>query len=428
MQSGKEGGTVFIGQAAYFYYSRGPLSSLISIQEDRMKKKIVLFGLCLLVLLPTVTLGGKNPSWNSYFDSGANDIASGSKTDASGNTYVYGEAGSKAVVVKFSASGQILWIAQFPDGEWTQSYFMDGALDSLGNLYLSALVSDSNVNRGVVLKYSPAGELIWSQVIPSSQTNAQARNLDVDANGIVHVLMSDTGYYSVICGYPGYFTYASGTSWTHQEYDASGMFLSSAYLGSYTERCGREDGDYWRDMVVSASGNELFLAGSVTSARDSQLSKFDRTGARLWDAVLNFTSQTGGFFERFVGLVADANGNLYAAGEYYGKRSYLGSIAAFDPSGNVLWQNSYESEDVRLNSIAVDSTGNVYAAGSSIGGDQSGALTLKYSGQGELLSQKLYTNSAPVNLKAAGVSIGIDGGTLVSGSSDTDIFLINYRD
>lgn len=87
-------------------------------------------------------------------DPDGNFVACGAAWPGSGGT-------QRAVVVKFTPAGDTVWTSTF-ESEFDASAF-DVAVDSAGNALVAGSLADSTGRRlGLLVKYSPDGEQVWS--------------------------------------------------------------------------------------------------------------------------------------------------------------------------------------------------------------------------------------------------------------------------
>jgi gliding motility-associated-like protein len=137
----------------------------------------------------------------------------------------------------------------------------------------------------------------------------------------------------------------------------TGYFTTGATFGSYT--------------INSAGVDDVFLA------------KLDVAGLYLW-AV----SAGGAGSERALSVKADAAGNSYITGYFYGTANFGANtitatgaqdifIAKYDPSGTCLWAKSAGGAGADIgNGITVDNSGNVIVTGEFVGAATFGSATL----------------------------------------------------
>ncbi|MFQ6129495.1 MAG: SBBP repeat-containing protein [Candidatus Hadarchaeaceae archaeon] len=227
--------------------------------------------------------------------------------------------------------------------------------------------------------------------------------------------------------------YSQEIGWTRQ-------FGTSAFVSA------------WR-VAVDTSGS-VYVVGETRGALPGQSSlggsdvfvrKYDGSGSELW------TRQFGTFFDDFIfGVVVDAYGSVYVAGETLGAlpgQSSLGGGDAFvrkyNDSGNEVWTRQFGSSTYDYaEGVAVDASGNVYVAGETLGAlpgqSSSGGQDVfvrKYDGSGSELWTRQFGTSALVsvwrvavdssgNIYVAGETKGALPGQISSGG--WDVFIRKY--
>jgi hypothetical protein len=138
--------------------------------------------------------------WSRQIGTSPRDISSSVAVDASGNAYISGESagslggpnagGLDAFLIKYSSAGNLLWTRQI--GTSTSDWSNSVAVDASGNAFISGLTYGSlgGPNAGsadaVLIKYSSAGDLVWSRQIGTSSTD-ESWSVAVDASGNAYI-------------------------------------------------------------------------------------------------------------------------------------------------------------------------------------------------------------------------------------------------
>ncbi|MDF7812050.1 SBBP repeat-containing protein [Hymenobacter sp. YC55] len=97
------------------------------------------------------------------------------------------------------ANGQKLWEISYEGPDKSEEVTTDLALDAAGNVYVTGYSSDqTDRNRGTIyeyatVKYSPSGQQLWVARFNGGNNNSRATSLDVDAAGSVYVTGSSEG-------------------------------------------------------------------------------------------------------------------------------------------------------------------------------------------------------------------------------------------
>ncbi len=453
--------------------------------------------------------------WVRYFDAeGNNDEASTVVVDGEGSAYVvgYGESNHRyedMALVKYSSSGEELW-AQLYDFQENEDFGLAAAIDSQGYVYEVGLVCNwqgAGDYDMQVLKYSPQGALVWARTFAGPGDNDDSATCvavdpqnNVVVAGCTHPDIWNSGYLVVK------YTPAGETLWSrsyisngeengavavetdnqgnvilaandddHFEYDylvvkysptgdelwcrrynteedyyeeLVGMQLDAEgniYLTGTSEAPGAgEDEEVatikyspsgeslwarrWEEMPALGAGLALTPAGPCIGVnyrhwgRDSNalLLQYDSSGNELWEQRLAGPGQRcGGGADD---VVFDPEGNVIAVGhlEMTGEGLDL-ATAKYSPAGELLWLQTYHNlechEDAAI-AVAIDSWGSVYVTGKSEGdGTGFDYVTLKYSATGGLLWFRRYDGPAHDDDVPVGLAVDRSGNVAVTGQS-----------
>jgi hypothetical protein len=266
-------------------------------------------------------------------------------TDQSGNAYITGFFKQDMILgtdtflymgyddvffAKYNSSGNILW-ARAIGSDW-KDWIGNPSIDDGGNVYISGtfrgssviIGSDTLVNQGpgivtgdiFVVKYDPDGNVLWVRTAGSPGWE-EGSHTATDGSGNLYI----TGGFS-----------------------NPGISFDSINLQS----------------VGSPHHNNIFLT------------KYDYMGNVLWARA---AGGTNGALSH--GIATDLHGNIYLTGSYFGHSVTFGTftlynshpgqstfLVKYDPSGNVVWAQSYGGEisNGGLN-VATDQKGYVYITG-----------------------------------------------------------------
>lgn len=351
--------------------------------------------------------------WIRYFDGPAreNDIASDIKTDGEGNIYVAGQTTERTFpriygirVIKYSENGDIIWNVSSPD-----TGYMTGrpllALDKENNVYVCAGSSDFRMrimkynssgqmvwdrsykpaNReGIgnavairldkegsiyiaassmpamgqdemcVLKFSPAGNLIWMQEYLTQESDRSgAADLEVDSEGSVYI--------------SGYTFSKDQLRFVALKYNTNGIeewTIASSPFKSYL--------DFSSDITVSKDGDTYLVEsvsfdGNDTNSALMSLVSLDEWGHEEWRQELGNTH-----LSFFGNTLAATNGSLFIAGSCYNDRSNGSSFftAAVSSEGELEWVDTINCLPIAQRAaIGVHPNGDVYVSGAFDGGN-----------------------------------------------------------
>jgi uncharacterized delta-60 repeat protein len=314
----------------------------------------------------TVTVWGH--TWGNTLDDKANAVA----TDADGNTYVAGSysAGAlntDALLVKYGADGSLLWQKTWGGAQDDISYGITG--DGAGNVYVTGETENFGVQAQVfILKYTPAGVLLWQKVW-GSVWYASGRAITLNSAGSVYVTGYSagmgTGYESLIL----------------LKYEGDGTYVGEVGLSTTNDINGFS-------LAVDNSDN-VFIAGMTqdtpTGYEDMFVVKYSPDGTMLWQK-----SWGGDLTDTAYGVSTDASGNAYVAGQTwdYGQGSTDVVLLKFDTDGALLWQETWGGPDHdEAYAITADGSGNLYVTGDTIsfGAGMFDGFLLKFSPDGASL-------------------------------------------
>ncbi len=417
-----------------------------------MKKSILLLALiCSLCLLNNISYAqASNWQWAKSAGGNVLDYASSLALDASGNAYVVGTffspviafgsnnlinaGGNDAFLVKYDASGNVLWAKSV--GGISLEYGKSVAVDTSGNVYVTGdfrshtitFDSDSLTNVGgtdvFLAKYDATGNVLWAKSAGGTDIDA-VFSVALDASGNAFV----TGEFrSPTITFDTYtLTNVGIGNMFLAKYDASGNVLWAKSVGGLSA-------DYGNAVALDVSGN-VYVTGSFSSpvisfgtytltnvgSSDVFLAKYNTNGNVLW------AKSAGGISDDYgISVALDTSGNAFVTGNFYSPNVTFdsdtltyngfygtpnGFVAKYDTSGNVLWAKRTIGKYFYYgNSVALDVSGNAFVTG--------GAFTLtdtvhediflaKYDASGNMLWTKSvggtsYDNGVSVALDASG--------------------------
>ncbi|UOQ64711.1 T9SS type A sorting domain-containing protein [Hymenobacter volaticus] len=329
------------------------------------------------------------------------DRAAGVTVDAAGNFYVIGYGtrtelapGDDFITIKYSASGQQLWVARYNVAPRSGSNRpTDVKVDATGNVYVTGytFTDAATTANYATIKYSASGQQLWVAAYSGpNDSNDRTAELVLDKAGNVYVEGTTTVKYS-----------PDGQQlWTAAGGDLAldatdNLYVSrSSGITKYTAS-GQQ---IWTTpapagaIYLDAAG-QVYVVGGVdrgTSNADYVARKYDgATGQQLWEARYNSANNGQ---DEMVSAAVDAAGNVYITGNTYRSSNSTSDYATvkFSTSGQQLWEAIYNgagsdipgiSQDV-VRRLVLDAAGNVYVTGNtqpllSVPTDY---LTVKYNG------------------------------------------------
>jgi uncharacterized delta-60 repeat protein len=342
------------------------------------------------------------------------ELARAVAVDASGNVYVTGigvinNAPSDYLTVKYSPSGQQLWVARYNGPANGNDEVRAIAVDAAGNAYVTG--TSAGVGTGsdyATVKYSPSGQELWVNRYNgpvNSSENAWA--LALDAGGNVYVAGDSEGG-------------STSGDFATVKYSTSGQQLWAARYNRPGN--GR---DYAQALALDVNGDAYvtgisYQADNSTSG-DFATVKYSASGQQLWASLYN--SPNNEYDEGRI-IAVDRAGNAYVSGYSYSQRAGLDGdylTIKYAPTGQQLWLARYNGPVDGTDypqATAVDATGNVYVTGYSAGaGTGSDYATVKYSPNGQQLWAARYNGTGNAGDAATKMAVDAAGNAYVTGSS-----------
>jgi len=368
---------------------------------------------------------GVQVDWVQNYSSGHDPefaFARAVAVDGSGNVYVTGSSYASNglpdyATVKYSPSGDALWVQRYngPGDNWDAAW--DLALDASGNVYVTGVSYGADFFDYVTIKYSPSGTEEWVARYDEANSDDWANALAVDGSGNVYV----TGY-----------SIGSGTFYDYAtvKYGPSG---TQEWVARYNGPGNTKDRAW--DVAVDGSGNVYVTGdsgeGSINLS-DYVTVKYSPSGVEQWAARYN------NVYDYATALAVDAAGNVHVTGYSYGSGTFYDYVTIkYNPDGTIRWLDRYHGGvgDDFAYALAVDAAGNVYVTGESVGsGTGSDYATVKYSARGRRHWAARYDSPSPgfASDRANAIAVDASGNVYVTGESDepggteTDFATVKY--
>lgn len=393
-------------------------------------------------------------------DADGNILATGEFVDRSISfgTTTLTNAGSKDIfVVKYDPSGNVLWAKSAGgthlDGGKSISTDEGGNVLVTGYFYGSITFGKTNLisNGGTdifVVKFDASGNVVWAKSLGGDSFESGTA-ISSDANGNVLV----TGYFKSSILSIDKSTFTNKSEGNREDifivkYDVSGKVL-------WAKSVGGTDPDNARSICTDASGN-ILLTGEFESSsldfdtftiqnalihnKDIFIVKLDASGNTLWAK-----SAGGGSIDAGTSLCTDAKQNILVTGYFYSSSITFGKITLtkasgtnsdmfvvkYDASGNLIWAKSAgESGDDAGIGICTDAGGNIFVNGIF---DYSpitfGQITLTSAGSKDIFIVEYDAKGDVVGAESAGgiaddncenICIDANGNVFISGFSFSD--------
>jgi len=310
-----------------------------------------------------------------------------------------GDESADAYVLKIDPTGEYQWVLTW--GAESGDYAYDLAIDGQNNIYVAGsfrgtvdfdpgpgekiFTSSDSYSDAYISKFNPDGNLLWTKVWEGA-----------------------SGYYSISCTFSGDiyaigmfrgtvdFDPGPGEDW-HEAISYSEIFLvkygpNGAYKwgvnwgAGTSKRANGVDMDELGNVFVCGHfeksvdfdpGPEEDIHESNNGTPDAFISCFDSAGNYKWAGTWGSDFNLDG--DAAYGLAADAEGNVYVTGRYYGSVDFYpgpptdwnGSNGGFDinlsrysDTGQYWWTRTWGStHDEYGTAVATDSNGLVYATG-----------------------------------------------------------------
>jgi hypothetical protein len=307
-----------------------------------------------------------------------------------------------SLLLRYSASGALLWSATPRQGEVPVAQLADMKTDTAGNIYLAGTVQRDRTGIFVTAKLGPDGRRQWVRRYRPVDTGphaATALAIDEEANvyttGSVVVASSTTDFASVAYG-------ADGTLLWVRRFDSGS--------NSHDQPVG-----------IAAGGGSVYVLGTTTSsqARDILTVAYTVAGQYRWDRRLG--EYTGEDQARRIALSPD--GSVVVSGSVQtGSADFDFVTAKYLPSGDRKWRETYDAGRLELaDDMAVSPGGEVAVTGRSAGADgtRSTVATVVYAPSGAVRwsQERLGAVGEPEIEQPGGVGLDAAGRTYVAGGA-----------
>ena len=303
-------------------------------------------------------------------------------------------------ILKFNGAGVFQWIQKLNGEGKANSMF----LDNMGNIYAAGYITDSatantiqQTQSMVLVKYSSSGQQLWMKKYDNGGSEL-GMELTPDNNGNILVTGIGTPPPPVIVKgspappvVPFVFTVKyddSGNQLWAKSYSAL-IDLGNGFLSSFLPF----------SHIVALSDGSAIVATSAqgTTNVDFLILKYDSAGDLQWNVTYNATNGRNDYLR---GLKTDAFDNIYLAGSSVNQSTGKSEIltAAFSAQGNLLWNSIYHGATAVSDepfALSLDNLGNLYIAGATYPANgPPDYLTIKYNSTGILQWEKIYVGPA----------------------------------
>ncbi len=320
--------------------------------------------------------------WTVQFGSTSHDQARGVVTDSLGNVYITGSTlsdmdgqvnagGNDIFLIKYSPAGERLW-TRFTGTNRTD--FANAlAIDGADNIYVvgySVGDLEGNINNGgtkdiAVLKYSASGARLWTRLYGTGNVDF-ASAIDVDTSGNIYVTGSTLGNFDGASPLP-----RKGSELFLLKIDSSGTELWRTQLGSTNDIFARGVATYGADVFVTGYSSGDIGLQMLNGATDVFLTRF-----AVSDGAFELAALYGNASDNRGHGIANDGANLYITGNTQNGLKGIGGVVVpgiggidsflmkTDVDGVVLWTKIIGTSGVDLGrGITIDTGGAVYVTG-----------------------------------------------------------------
>ncbi len=296
-------------------------------------------------------------------------------------------------IAKYNSLGKVQWVqkAGGPKQDAGNGIFVDFA----GYVYVAGFFTDtavfgskSLISAGstdmFVAKYTDGGVLEWIRQAGGTDSD-RAHTVAVDGAGSIYVAGEFYGK-SVFDGTSLYASFGlSDTFIVKYNYEGTLQWLQKAGLPLSGSEC---------DLTTDLAGNVWLTSGSGSI----YTAKYSRSGVLLW---LQQAKGVGGNDFSSTGVAADAAGNVYVTGKFSGTTTFntvtltsAGSsdifVAKYNVGGDFQWvQQAGGAGSDGGEGIIADAKGNIYAIGNFYGPAAFGATKLTSAGLYDIFIMKI---------------------------------------
>ncbi|WP_162427231.1 SBBP repeat-containing protein [Pontibacter pudoricolor] len=407
---------------------------------------------------------------DSLFET-AVDIA----VDAAGNSYVIGTSiGSgygrrNIVTIKYSPTGEELWVKAYEDDSLNQTEAIAIAVDNTGGVYVIGYTykEASYVKYDyITIRYEAStGNQVWARISDTGGNDDDiimpSADIAIDNTGSVYVSFSVMKKYGEDYDYATVrFEAATGREIWASYYDSNKGFDSPNAIAVDNAGGIYVTGNSWSEDEGNFISTTRYDAASGEEAWTTQIDKSlqfttgksiavdnkgnvyvtGNSGGRL--VLVRYDTKTGeakwvSFYEGALpnAIAVDDQGGIYITGYGYAggsNESYV-TIQYDVNSGERKWVSYYEKSNGygKAEDIAVDNTGGVYVTGFTKGDSNyfsdNDYTTIRYdAATGEEIWVKQYDNGNRSDIPVA-IVVGKAGGIYVTGTSNQGYATIRYN-
>ena len=404
--------------------------------------------------------------WVRNYNTVGIDIGKKTRVDKfTGNIYVSGTVDGSFVTIKYSPSGQQLWVKKYSIPSQICSA-TDMVLDNLGGIIITGNSSYANNSDIITIKYSSDGSVQWIKKY-NGVNNSYDYALAMATDGQGGIIVTGKTYSNSTEDDVLTIKYShDGTQEWLKKFNSGGNSIDNAKSVTIDGEknvylTGRsEEGDIfkWFTLKYTAAGNLVwvkydssdrsvgykivnsesmsqvysigFFYPGGTSEGNLKVTAFNRNGDKQWE---NYYSN----WDYISNAVFDENFKLlylFGVAEESGIRQFITVASNVSRQGGTSWFDLYSNEQFSTMSsseIVLDNNHNIYVTGTSSNSTtQSDFVTLKYDIGGNRIWKQSYNQTGTGINRSKGITVDNSGNVYVMGLSDngnsTDITTIKY--
>ncbi len=345
--------------------------------------------------------------------------------DGAGNVVLVGSGdqgiplGYDWVVAKFTQAGDLLWTRSFHGGDpdaW-DDYADAVVIDEDGDIYVGGAAAHHTFQGGdsaaTLIKYSAAGETLWSRVQDESDGIDRWGHLVIGPAGI-HAGGSIGDGFGFSDMFVRTFSPEGDTVWTQTFSGPGGQGESVQAL--------RIDST----GAVVAAGT---TSGGVATYYDVAVVKWSAAGAPQWSQV--FTGPGGQNSEFMHDMTVDAADHIVVCGALDGPNNTDALLMRYSPEGTLLWAVDYllpRGELEVFNRVATDTAGGIYTTGLFYPSDPA-ILAAKHSPAGALewvMGYTVPTGGIFINHYGTDIAVDASRNVYITGYGRTSQVTVKY--
>ncbi|HZH98946.1 MAG TPA: SBBP repeat-containing protein, partial [Fimbriimonadaceae bacterium] len=377
----------------------------------------VIFAFLLMLSMVATSGAVVTREWIRFYDTeepGHNTLRRLAR-DPAGNIYMVGESPRfyGVDIVKYSPTGAVLWSRYYSTNS-TSDRINAVQVDSLGNLYLVGYMHPGSASPDVlVLKYSPAGTMVWRRIVDLSGSVDSAEAAVIGSNGgitLVAKIGSSTDLMLMSYRPDGVLSWQKRVEVGAPQHSAFFMFtdqnknivtVTTPVWSPYIERlwahkCDSVGDPVWtkvysppgqelrcNEAKMDAEGGVVFVGyiEEIYQPNKAVLGRLSPSGEVSWQVTYAASSS---FDSWGMALAIDPSGNAFAFCRISKPENSFGTaLLKVSRNGSLLWSRELPQERLALDGAETDSDGNVYAIGGQFMGDHWSLATAKYLGDGE---------------------------------------------